>query len=210
MRGRCELWSVPLMLALRKHLTGLTFVCAGPWTTSWSSWTDIPHVHCLHVFPIAGGVIWTIDSAAFGDYGNCPQTMAEVSNIVRAQCLGQTSCTPHFNTLGYDPCPGHVKWMDAAWDCMPAAGVNGRSIAFSHTHPPPILLVMGLVLVALGTASPSKLRIIATHCLLFSQVSMRCQWTHRTSFLRRQLVEMEGMTFSYGASEYDEGYKYEK
>ena len=156
----------------------------------------------LHVFPFSGGVISTINSAAFGDFGNCPQTMAEVSNIVRAQCLGQTSCTPNFESLGSDPCPGHVKWMDAAWECMPSAGGNGRSIAFSHTHTPPILLVMGLVLVALGTASPSKRRIkVATHCLLFSQVSMKCQLTHRTSFLRRQLVEMEGMSFSYGASE---------
>ena len=52
MRGRCELWSVPLMLALRKHLTGLTFACAGPWATSWSL-TDIPNVHYSSTcFPI--------------------------------------------------------------------------------------------------------------------------------------------------------------
>ena len=71
--------------------------------------------------------------------------MAEASNILRDQCLGLASCTPNFQALGSDPCPGHVKWMDAAWECAaPQAG--GRAlIAVSHT----LLLIMGLVLIAL-------------------------------------------------------------
>jgi len=105
---------------------------------------EVPNVHHF-----TGTVISTINSGAFGDFGNCPLTMAEASNILRNQCLGRASCTPNFQALGSDPCPGRVKWMDAAWECAaPQAG--GRAlIAFSHT----LLLIMGLLLAALRTAS---------------------------------------------------------
>ena len=73
------------------------------------------------------GTISAIISAAFGDFVHCPQTMAEVSNIVRAQCLGLPSCTPNFQVLGTDPCPGYVKWMDAAWECT-----SGGKVESSH------------------------------------------------------------------------------
>ena len=103
---------------------------------------EVPHVHHF-----TGTVISTINSGAFGDFGHCP--MAEASNILRDQCLGLASCSPNFQALGSDPCPGRVKWMDAAWECAaPQAG--GRAlIAFSHT----LLLIMGLLLAALRTAS---------------------------------------------------------
>ena len=100
--------------------------------------------HSFHFFiSFTGTVISTIDSAAFGDFGNCPQTMAEASGILRAQCLGQTSCTPNFQALGSDPCPGHVKWMDAAWECAPPLAGGQIKGCF-----PPLfsmLLIMGLV-----------------------------------------------------------------
>jgi|LauGreSuBDMM15SN_2_FD.fasta_scaffold84633_1 hypothetical protein len=66
-----------------------------------------------------GYVISNIRNAAFGDFGSCPSQMREVSGVLRDQCLSKQTCYPDFNKglNGQDPCPGHVKWMDAGWDC---------------------------------------------------------------------------------------------
>ena len=71
------------------------------------------------IFPSVGYVISNIRNGAFGDYGNCPSTMKEVSSVLRDQCLHKQACSPDFNIglNGQDPCPNHVKWMDAGWDC---------------------------------------------------------------------------------------------
>ena len=126
------------------HAAGCPFLARGP---VMNLILDVLHVH--HYIPFTGTVISTINSGAFGNYGKCPQTMAEASNILRDQCLGLDSCTPNFQALGSDPCPYQLKWMDAAWECAaPQAG--GRAlIAVSHT----LLLIMGLLLAALRTAS---------------------------------------------------------
>ena len=77
--------------------------------------------------------------------------MKEVSNVLRDQCLHKQTCFPDFNIglNGQDPCPNHVKWMDAGWDCAPLnQGVLIR-LSKNRTHTCTFLLPAASIMVDL-------------------------------------------------------------